>query len=77
MANRKRMLERFPIGEWSHQVKSKREVLVQSNQSIQNIQSEVDNVSHTYEKLKDDKTILEIKVSKLKRQVIYKIWLKN
>ena len=35
MANRKRKRERFPIGEWSREVKSKREVLVQSNQSIQ------------------------------------------
>ena len=77
MANRKRMLERFPIGEWSRQVKSKREVLMQSNQSIQNIQSEIDNVGHIYEKLKDDKAILESKVSELKRKVIYKIWLKN
>ena len=77
MANRKRMLERFSVGEWSRQVKSKREVLVQSNQSIQNIQSEIDNVGHTYEKLKDDKAILASKVSELKRKVIYKIWLKN
>ena len=77
MDNCKRKRERFPIGEWSRQVKSKREVLVQSNQSIQNIQSENDNVGHTYEKLKDDKTILESKVSELKRKVLYKIWLKN
>ncbi|CAB4000623.1 Hypothetical predicted protein [Paramuricea clavata] len=56
------MLERLPIGEWSRQVKSKREILVQSNQSIQNIQSEIDNVGHTYEKLKDDKAILESNV---------------
>ena len=74
MANRKRMLERFPIGEWSRQVKSKREVLVQSNQSIQNIQSEIDNVGHTYEKLKDHPGNQR---SELKRKVIYKIWLKN
>jgi hypothetical protein len=47
MANRKRKRERFPIGEWSRQVKSKREVLVQSNQSIQHIQSEIDNVGPT------------------------------
>jgi SMC interacting uncharacterized protein involved in chromosome segregation len=58
-------------------VKSKREVLVQSNQSIQNIQSEIDNVGDTYKKLKDDNAILESKVSELKRKVIYKIWLKN
>ncbi len=77
MANRKRKRERFPIGEWSRQVKSKREVLVQSNQSIQNIQSETDNVGDTYKKLKDDNTILESKVSELKRKVIYKIWLKH
>ena len=50
---------------------------MQSNQSIQNIQSEIDNVGHTYEKLRDDKNILEIKVSELKIKVIYKIWLKN
>jgi hypothetical protein len=50
MDNCKRKRERFPIGEWSRQVKSKREVLVQSNQSIQNIQSEIDNVGPTYEK---------------------------
>ncbi len=77
MANRKRKRERFPIGEWSREVKSKREVLVQSNQSIQNIQSEIDNVGDTYKKLKDDNAILESKVSELKRKVIYKIWLKN
>ena len=77
MANRKRKWERFPIGEWSRQVKCKREVLVQSNQSIQNIQSEIDNVGDTYKKLKDDNAILESKVSELKRKVIYKIWLKN
>jgi hypothetical protein len=77
MANRKRKRERFPIGEWSHQVKSKREVLVQSNQSILNIQSEIDNVGDTYKKLKDDNAILKSKVSELKRTVIYRIWLKN
>ena len=77
MANRKRKREKFPIGEWSRQVKSKREVLVQSNQSIQNIQSETDNVGDTYKKLKDDNAILESKVSELKRKVIYKIWLKH
>ena len=77
MANRKRKQERFPIGEWSCQVKSKREVLVQSNQSILNIQSEIDNVGDTYKKLKDDNAILKSKVSELKRTVIYRIWLKN
>lgn len=69
MANRKRKRERFPIGEWSRQVKSKREVLVQANQSLQNIQSEIADVSNSYEKLKNDQILLEGKVSELKRKV--------
>lgn len=44
--------ERFPIGEWSRQVKDKGNALLQTNESIQNIQSEIDITSDSYEKLK-------------------------
>ena len=73
MSNRTRKRERFPIGEWSRQVKNKRDILVQTNESLQNIQNQVDYANGKYEKLKESNAILEGKVNDLKRKVIFTI----
>lgn len=70
MSNRTRKRERFPIGEWSRQVKNKRDILVQANESLQNIQNQVDYANDKYEKLKESNAILEGKVNDLKSKVI-------
>ena len=62
MANRIRKRERFPIGEWACEIKDKRNVLLQANESIQNIQHEIDVAKNSDENLKG-------KVNELKRKV--------
>ena len=62
MNNRTTKRERFPIGKWSRQVKNKRNILVQANESLQNIENQVDYANDTYEKLKESNAILEGKV---------------
>lgn len=61
--------ERFPIGEWSRQVKDKGNALLQTNESIQNIQSQIDITCDSYEKLKGETAVLEGKINELKRKV--------
>ena len=73
MSNRTRKRERFPIGEWSRPVKNKRDILVQANESLQNIQNQVDYANDKYEKLKESNAILEGKVNDLIRKVIFTI----
>ena len=62
MANRIRKRERFPIGEWAREIKDKRNILLQANESIQNMQHEIDVAKNSYENLKG-------KVNELKRKV--------
>ena len=59
-------LKKNKIKEWSRQVKNKREVIVQANESLQNIQNQFNYANDKYEKLTKNNAILEGKVNDLK-----------